>query len=132
MSNHIEEVKKHLRGSKQAGTRLSAYRNSLEHQIFEEHDEDAARHTDFRVQTNFMRASIENSLAYGEASIAIAEELHGIREQLRIANLIAIGALFVDEMPETGERGLIYLPADDVSQAPDIAEALGIGGESDD
>ena len=64
-------------------------------------------------------------LAQAYASIAIAE-------QLRIGNLIALGIICVDEIPETGERGLLYSNVDDTLQTPDIAEALGLGGDSDD
>ena len=57
---------------------------------------------------------------YGFATLALAE-------QQRIANLIALGILDVDEIPETGERGLLYRPPDDVRSCPDIAATLGIG-----
>ena len=50
-----------------------------------------------------------------------------LAEQQRIANLIALGILVEDEVPETGERGLLYRPPDDVQSCPDIAAALGIG-----
>ena len=52
-------------------------------------------------------------------------------EQQRIANLIALGILDVDEIPETGERGLLYRPPDDVQSCPDIAAALGIGDDDE-
>lgn len=48
-------------------------------------------------------------------------------EQQRVANLIALGILVEDEVPETGERGLLYRLPDDVQSCPDIAAALGIG-----
>ena len=49
-----------------------------------------------------------------------------IVEQLRIGNLIALGLLCVDEIPETGECGLLLDHVDDPSSCPDIAAALGI------
>lgn len=70
-------------------------------------------------------AQVENAvLAQVEATLALVE-------QQQIANLIALGILDIDEMPETGERGLIYSPPDDTRNCPDIASALGIGGDSD-
>ena len=49
-----------------------------------------------------------------------------IVEQLRIGNLIALGLLCVDEIPETGECGLLLDHVGDPSSCPDIAAALGI------
>lgn len=62
--------------------------------------------------------------AQGHATLALVE-------QQRIANLIALGILDMDEIPETGERGLIYLLPDDVQSCPDVARALGIGDDDE-
>lgn len=63
-------------------------------------------------------------LAQAEATLALAE-------QQLIANLIALGILGVDEVPETGERGLVYTPPDDARECPDVARALGIGDDDE-
>jgi hypothetical protein len=56
--------------------------------------------------------------------------LIAIAEQLRIANLIRLDILTVDEIPETGERGLIFDRIDDTTKTDAIAETLGIKEES--
>ena len=65
--------------------------------------------------------------AVGSAVLGVAEATLALAEQQRIANLIALGILVGDEVPETGERGLLYRPPDDVQSCPNIAAALGIG-----
>ena len=69
--------------------------------------------------------------AVGSAVLGVAEAILALVEQQRIANLIALGILVEDEVPETGERGLLYLPPDDVQSCPDIAAALGIGDDDE-
>ncbi len=69
------------------------------------------------------------------ATLALAEQqriaILALVEQQRIANLIALGILVEDEVPETGERGLLYRQPDDVQSCPDIAAALGIGDDDE-
>lgn len=67
-------------------------------------------------------------------SASISAQAHAtlaLVEQQRIANLIALGILDVDEIPETGERGLLYRPPDDVQSCPNIAATLGIGDDDE-
>lgn len=64
-------------------------------------------------------SSAHSAYAQTHAMLAIAE-------QLRISNLIALGLLTVDEVPETCEVGLIRTDVDDAVSCPDIAAALGI------
>jgi hypothetical protein len=66
---------------------------------------------------------------------ALAEEVHGIREQLRIANLIALNQEARVNSPAA--RSLYQVDDSQFGSMvkglqPDIAEALGIGGETDD
>ncbi len=62
--------------------------------------------------------------------MALHAQVHAtlaLAEQQRIANLIARRALCVDEIPETGERGLLLDGVDYARSCPDIAASLGIG-----
>ena len=62
---------------------------------------------------------------------ALTEEVQGVREQLRIANLIALKAAWKPvETEATKDFERIYSVRNEIDDA--IAEALGIGGDSDD
>lgn len=102
MSNHIEEAKKAISG-------------------------DIGRLSDGT--WNFQSVRARNSVAQAESLIAAAEELHGIMEQLRIGNLIAMRAAWTPVEARHSEDMQDFYHVGNQIDA-EIAKALGIKEES--
>lgn len=81
-----------------------------------------------KAPAGYAAAEMMTARAQVLATLALVDALEAANEQARIANLIALGLVWRDEVPETGEQAIFGPPTQDAVEQ--ITAALGIGGDA--